>query len=63
MSLFVIAFMSITAQWYTVGTLLGVNLINIGLARIVLACYNQSLATAGADSMAISSWQIYLEAD
>ena len=63
MSIFIIAFMPMTT-WYTIGTLLGVNLINIGLARIVLACYGQSLAAVGGtDSTETSGWQNYVEAD
>jgi len=34
------------SSWYTIGVLLGVNLLNIGLNRIALSCYGRSLANS-----------------
>jgi hypothetical protein len=32
------------AQWGTIGVLLGANLVNIGLCRVLLALFGRSLA-------------------
>jgi hypothetical protein len=32
------------SSWYTIGLLLGVNLVNIGVNRILLSCHGRSLA-------------------
>lgn len=38
------------ARWYTIGVLLGVNLINIGSARIGLALHGRQLAASDSDN-------------
>lgn len=47
------------AQWYTIGVLLGVNLLNLGTSRILLALYGRSLALSD-DRV---DWKYYLETD
>jgi uncharacterized membrane protein HdeD (DUF308 family) len=32
------------SSWYTIGVLLGVNHVNVGVARIIVSCYGRSLA-------------------
>lgn len=58
MSLLIVIFMP-TAQWITLGVLFGVNLVNLGAARILLALYGRSLASE--DRSSSDSWRNVME--
>jgi uncharacterized membrane protein HdeD (DUF308 family) len=49
-----------TAKFYTIGVLMGVNLINIGTNRIIIALYGRRIASSDASA---ESWRSYLDAD
>jgi len=49
------------SQWFTIGVLLGVNFINIGVSRTMLALYGRALAqSAAVEEM---GWYSYMETD
>ena len=62
MSFFIVLFMPIT-QWYTIGVLMGMNLLNIGVARILLGMYGRSLSTSDEQWMSPESWRNLLETE
>ena len=51
-----------TAKLYTIGVLMGCNLLNIGMARVLMACYGRSLADSPT-LMSSQNWEYYLERD
>lgn len=60
MSIIIILFMP-TAKWYTIGVLLGVNLVNIGTNRVVIGLFGKKIAES--DDTTVESWRSYLDAD
>jgi uncharacterized membrane protein HdeD (DUF308 family) len=50
-----------TAKWLTIGVLMGVNLLNIGLNRVVMGLYGRRIAVLSDEE--IESWRSYLDAD
>ncbi|CAB9497163.1 expressed unknown protein [Seminavis robusta] len=59
---FIICLSMPTARWFTIGVLMGVNLINVGTSRIVLGLYGRKLASAGDDDT-VESWRSLLDSD
>lgn len=49
------------SQWFTIGVLLGVNFINIGVSRTMLALYGRALAQSAA--LEEMGWYSYMETD
>ena len=48
------------AKWYAIGVLVGVNLVNIGMNRIVMGLYGRKLANSDGSE---ESWRAVLDAD
>jgi uncharacterized membrane protein HdeD (DUF308 family) len=57
---FIICLSMPTARWFTIGVLMGVNLVNIGFNRIIIGLYGRKLAASHDDT---ESWRSVLDAD
>jgi uncharacterized membrane protein HdeD (DUF308 family) len=61
LSLLILVGMPLTS-WYTVGVLLGVNHLNVGVARIIVSCYGRSIArnqgVAEAEGTFMPGWMV-----
>ena len=57
---FIICLSMPTAKWYTIGVLMGVNLVNIGCNRVIIGLYGRKLASSHDDT---ERWQSLLDAD
>ena len=56
----IICFSMPMAKWYTIGVLMGVNLVNIGANRVVAGLYGRKIAASDGSH---ESWRSYLDAD
>lgn len=52
-----------TSRWFTIGILVGVNLINLGTNRIIVGLYGRKIASAQLNEDSVESWRSVLDAD
>mmetsp|Transcript_4007 Transcript_4007/g.5768 ORF Transcript_4007/g.5768 Transcript_4007/m.5768 type:complete len:219 (-) Transcript_4007:17-673(-) len=52
-----------TSKWFTIGLLVGVNLINLGTNRIVAGFYGHKIAKSQNDEESMENWRSVLDAD